>query len=966
MPPVATVGEARGVRVAGEVLVVPPFECAWLNSPSSAGAGCHGGFEISFEAVARSDITCVLGTTRRGRRLDHWSGRLAVDDHVSDSSQNETYVIIIGSHRNSRLCIERNGVVAHVAKGEFILPGAEVSFAKYWIGWSDDGTISVGIGGAGTRPRLVHRWQDPHPLRNVLCVGLSTWDDWNRFRNIEIHEGRVCNDVELDNECERRVTNSPMHGRTRETLTRNSNCNQSAFNRVAPAAAVAAATAARDDERRTNLTDLADVYVLRINKIRGNESNSTCVSVCASFDQPEVREDCCVVKSHAAVLAAASPALRMRLEQALRVLATPNRSHKRSASADIAAALGVTQLAVPETNKRSLQFTVTVDEGSDAEQGCATEIFSEETTEIVETLDQFASRDAQRNETNLQKRLAAPRLLNAVHETFTDVVLAVRCGTLEEAQSVVKAAGVVARVVSDCDATSEQLVRDQKNISEYVVEFHAHRVVLAARSCFFRDLFLSEMLETKTRKVDFSMGEYESVDPSALSAFLCFAYSGVFPADAPAAETLSLTLQWRAGSATRGVTKALAIAAHRDPLDAALLLALAPEFGAVDYDEENDIDETEDKNDDTFDLTPDARECVSKLFSKCISILARDGFQFVQRDNAAFSGLPVAVLSAVLARDDLCVPDEDTVVGYAAQWVQSKVRTFEETETIAAKVRWPFVSSAAAQCTLETFKGAYNVSSGEVDMAPLAVSTDGASVSLSKGVKGMTKYSLKTSTPRKSFGASCTFVRPGDSSGVFRHIGCNGGKAHFRNPMTYGVDVKASSPNCPHTNPPVTVSGAFQRVNFAGPPRRVSANETSLHSDVQNNKSKQNGAWWRFDLGQHRALRCDYYAMRMDDTVCFPQNWELQGCVDGGDVDDVDDTSVGWLTLRSHVNDCSIHKPGAWGSWPVETRNTIPPMRYLRVLSTGNTTAGAEEENTQGRFHLCSIEFYGLLVDRGR
>ena len=242
MPPVAP--EVRGVRVAGEVLVVPPFECAWLTSPSGARVAQAGGGEVSFEAAAQSDITCILeeehvGPARRPtRRLDHWSGLAADDDRrVSSQTQSQTYVIIIGSHRNSRLCIERNGRVAHVARGEFIKPGAVTAFARYWISWTDDGLISVGIGGAGTRPRLVHRWRDPEPLRRVRCVGLSTWDDWTRFRNIEITSPpREHGDADVDAE------GAAEGGEHARLLTR-----------VAPAAAVAAANAARDDESRTNL-----------------------------------------------------------------------------------------------------------------------------------------------------------------------------------------------------------------------------------------------------------------------------------------------------------------------------------------------------------------------------------------------------------------------------------------------------------------------------------------------------------------------------------------------------------------------------------------------------------------------------------------------------------------------------------------------------------------------------------------
>ena len=111
-----------GVRVSNDVLVVPPFDCAWLSSPdvehlTTASAEGGEGIVVSFDAKADSDVTVILKgrpdvakrdvDDRPARRLDHWSGRQDEGRHDSTS----TYVIILGSHRNSRLCIEKNGVV---------------------------------------------------------------------------------------------------------------------------------------------------------------------------------------------------------------------------------------------------------------------------------------------------------------------------------------------------------------------------------------------------------------------------------------------------------------------------------------------------------------------------------------------------------------------------------------------------------------------------------------------------------------------------------------------------------------------------------------------------------------------------------------------------------------------------------------------------------------------------------------
>ena len=69
MPLVAP--EVSGVRVAGEVLVVPPFECAWLTNPSGArvaqaGGGTYGP-GLRFDVLMFLIIVCeVFGSCREG------------------------------------------------------------------------------------------------------------------------------------------------------------------------------------------------------------------------------------------------------------------------------------------------------------------------------------------------------------------------------------------------------------------------------------------------------------------------------------------------------------------------------------------------------------------------------------------------------------------------------------------------------------------------------------------------------------------------------------------------------------------------------------------------------------------------------------------------------------------------------------------------------------------------------------
>ena len=992
--PAAVAPDARGVRVAGEVLVVPPFECAWLTSSSGTEGG---GGELIFEAVARSDITCILERNHRTptRRLDHWSGRLAANDrHSQSETQNETYVIIIGSHRNSRLCIERNGCVAHTQRGAFIVPGADEKFARYWVTWTDDGLISVGIGGHGVRPKRVHRWKDPNPIRNLTCVGLSTWDDWTRFRNIELHPPPVSCDVDVDAPFVEAVSDA-----ARTTPSGQMQINGNAgIRRVAPAEKIAAVTATREDESRTNLCDLADVFVFRRRVGVGNEkgvAEKSRVHVTAAFHDADLDATCVgPVKAHAAILAAACPKLRQKLEQARRVLEFRNATTTNGATADIAAALGMTRggYEPSDNTSGSLQFVVTVSVDEDESSGPG---LDGDEREIVQTLDRFASLDAAKNETKLKNLLSKNESLNeVVDDTFTDVVLVVRCADVSEAQACARTSGIPTTVivsdnrssVATCRSDDNDTTETEKELGAAVVEFHAHRLVLAARACFFRDLFGSGMRESIDRRVSFRLTGGStvdaSIDPAALAAFLRFTYHGSFPPNAPAAETLSLCLRFRANSATKEVVAALIAAAERDPVDAARLLGLAPEFGVERYDETDDDEENEDV--DEPDETTDARRRVSRLFGKCVASLALDGFKSVELSHDAFAQIPAQALAAVMARDDLNVRNEDATVRVAAEWVRAGVRTLEDRERVAREIRWPFVSALVASQASGAF-GIENVAtivSPDRDGQNLAVSTDGDSVCLSFPTPNGFEFSgvdnssnelrrtfrtqknrshMKQSTPRLSFGACLVFVRCGDQNGVFRHIGSNGGARHFRNPAATfdcGIKVTASSPICGHTDPAAAVSDAFTSLNFAGPPRGLRLTFPSCFS----------GGWWVFDLGKNRGLRCDYYAVRHDGTNNFPRNWELQGRVDcegedaadapSGGITDQFEESVRWISLSKHVNDNAIHEPGAWGSWSVPTDLSTPPVRWLRLVSTG-ANAGTEG---QGRFHLCSVEFYGLLT----
>ena len=97
-----------------------------------------------------------------------------------------TYLVIIGSHRNSACCIEKNGRVVELAKGPAVplLPArGRDAFTRCFVSWYPKrGALVVGVG-----EHLRHAWVDPEPHTDPICeIGLSTWDDHAQYRDIEV------------------------------------------------------------------------------------------------------------------------------------------------------------------------------------------------------------------------------------------------------------------------------------------------------------------------------------------------------------------------------------------------------------------------------------------------------------------------------------------------------------------------------------------------------------------------------------------------------------------------------------------------------------------------------------------------------------------------------------------------------------------------------------------------------------
>ncbi|KAL3139743.1 hypothetical protein ABBQ38_004048 [Trebouxia sp. C0009 RCD-2024] len=167
---------------SSNVLVVPPWECAWLSDEQlqlKDGAGC-----VCFDVKGENDATVILKASPGSKRWQHYVRDNQGAAHLGNLHTDSNYTIIIGSHRNSCLKFEKDLVLCHQADN---VPGSKLSgdaFTRFWISYSQ-GTITVGLGEPG--PDSCHySWTDTSPIPDLKHVGLSTWDKHVGYKQIQM------------------------------------------------------------------------------------------------------------------------------------------------------------------------------------------------------------------------------------------------------------------------------------------------------------------------------------------------------------------------------------------------------------------------------------------------------------------------------------------------------------------------------------------------------------------------------------------------------------------------------------------------------------------------------------------------------------------------------------------------------------------------------------------------------------
>ena len=118
------------------------------------------------------------------RRWQHKS-LISSENHLEEAKEDSNYTVILGSHRNSRLKIEKDGELCHLASE---VPGCRLNgsdFNKFWIDL-DGSSIRIGIGEPAPE-NLCCQWEDRVPIKNIRCIGLSAWDKHVAYRDVRLH-----------------------------------------------------------------------------------------------------------------------------------------------------------------------------------------------------------------------------------------------------------------------------------------------------------------------------------------------------------------------------------------------------------------------------------------------------------------------------------------------------------------------------------------------------------------------------------------------------------------------------------------------------------------------------------------------------------------------------------------------------------------------------------------------------------
>lgn len=133
---------------------------------------------VEWMCAGRNDATVILKKEYGSRRWQDING---------DGVPEENYTIIVGSHRNSCIKVEKNGMLQCVVTS---CPQVKLSpdlFGHFWIYYCS-GEIKIGYGNP-SEDSCCCSWKDDGSPVDVRFVGLSSWDSHVGYRNVRIIKG---------------------------------------------------------------------------------------------------------------------------------------------------------------------------------------------------------------------------------------------------------------------------------------------------------------------------------------------------------------------------------------------------------------------------------------------------------------------------------------------------------------------------------------------------------------------------------------------------------------------------------------------------------------------------------------------------------------------------------------------------------------------------------------------------------
>ncbi|GFR52255.1 hypothetical protein Agub_g14789, partial [Astrephomene gubernaculifera] len=893
------------LRVVNGVLVVPPFECAWLTGEGytlRSGAGC-----ISFEAKGDTDVTVILKSTPGAKRLQPLLRQAAGNAQGHGGGGNalqveQNYTIIFGSHRNSCLKVEKNGVTQCMVAGVACSRVSNKAFTKYWVDLNH-GVLTIGHGDPGEG--ICHQWCDAHEIPGIQHIGLSCWDRHVSYRSMSLHPP-------LDFT---RLQQQQQHSQ----LGLSGGCSITGASAVPPlfdatCSAIMAATTPANVCRTLHVAELLLPTTQKLYRY--------CLDYIARHFEAVVRQPTTVTAG------AAEVATEMLAADAAMLSAGPQQQPDAVSedSEDLASLSSMSPAAMCDL---VCQNTFSVDE-----QGIYVAVRDWAWSYLTSAAEASAAatcREEAVSAVSQQQQEGSSLLSGCGH---SNVAAADPWGATQPPQPPQLARASLDAVPPPCPAAIPGVIPAGALSAGWGPSGGGGGGGGGGVAASWRSVTGGSHRRLSDPHLDCTALK------TALAQAVAAAGSAAAPAAAPAPGTpLPAATPPNLPCAAAPSATAVAVvscvegvlslirypllpidqlhACLRDPLLCRLpgVLGLVHEALEVHRRETGAGGAVM-----SVPMVPTTGAATAAMSGGCSSGSAAPMGCGGCSSNHAHGGMNGGggggLLSPTAAERRLVKPLLSPKAGVNGA----------EGGGVGG------MGGGGATAGMGVATGGAGGSGGTADGGGAAAEGHGGGAAIDN------RWSVRYQRRCLPFALELMYVCDGDSCGVLHFLGTQYGSQGWVNPLlAKRVDVRASSPTGRTTDPRVVVGRQFVRTNFAGP-RYVNGAASS---------------WWQVDLGEPHQLAITYYTLRHDGSSDFARSWVLQGSHD----------LATWVDLKRHSNDTSIKLPGQYASWPVIGPAAAVPYRAFRLL----LTAPNASPNSASRLNFClsNLELYGFLHKGG-